>query len=76
MQTPSESNASSAASSSAPSGDPTTHIRRNVYINMKEMQYDEDSFLDVKKYMPELETIRPGGQFPVALLERSIDRTP
>jgi hypothetical protein len=75
MQANPESNTSSAASSSARSPDPTRSIRRNVYINMTEMQYDEDSFLDVKKHMPELASIREGGKFPVALSKRSADRT-
>jgi hypothetical protein len=41
---------------------------------MQEMKYDEDSFLDVKRFMPELATLQAGGKFLIALLEPSIDQ--
>lgn len=56
---------SSVASTSERRDRPHGSIPDNVYINMQDMKYDEDSFLDVKRYMPEVETLQAGGKIPV-----------
>lgn len=44
-------------------------------MNMKGSQHEEDSFLDVNKYMLEIGMIEAGGKCTVVFLDDLADRT-